>query len=302
MPIGRHRKNGFRTDRLGIALLWLCFCFGVSSLMCEANTKDQSCGLVKVALANVMRLPDWRDERVTQARLGEKLQITAQKGNWYKVLVSDQERDDRGYAGWVSKSSVAVGETIPPERCVRVKALRARILSQPHAGAKPVLTVYANSYLQVVRRRGVWRAVKLPGQNCEAWINQSDILENLLEPEGQSLIDEAKRFLGTPYLWGGMSVLGIDCSGLTYVVYERHGLLLPRDADEQFLCGEDVDIEDLRGGDLLFFGRPGRVTHVGMYISGGMFIHASSVRGVSITSLRESERIRNYLGARRILE
>ncbi|MBQ7568220.1 C40 family peptidase, partial [bacterium] len=99
----------------------------------------------------------------------------------------------------------------------------------------------------------------------------------------------------------GMSVLGIDCSGFTYTIYERHGLILPRDADEQYMCGEEIDISDLQRGDLLFFGAPERVTHVGMYIGEGRFIHAASRRGVSVTTLRESASQRNCLGARRIL-
>ena len=298
-------RNNKQSRRGIIFCVWLTcmlWCCGANSLKSEATMKDNNFGLVKVALANVMRLPDWRDERVTQARLGEKLEITAQKGLWYKVRVCDQERDDQGYVGWVTKSSVAVGEFIPDGQCVRVKTVRGHILGKPQRGEKPVMVVYANSYLHPLREEGEWLALKLPGQKREYWIHQSEVLPDLLEPQGQSLIAEAKRFLGTPYLWGGMSVLGIDCSGFTYTVYERHGLLLPRDADEQYQCGSEVDADELRGGDLLFFGRPGRVTHVGMYISGGLFIHASSSRGVSIMSLRESERVRCYLGARRIIE
>lgn len=298
----RSRFSKIKSKRWWVSFLLLCLALEGSCLMNEACAKNSSYGLVKVALANVMSVPDWDGERVTQARFGEQLQIIGQKGSWYKVLVSDQERDDRGYLGWTLKINLAVGEHIPPEKCMRVKTLRGHLLAEPKADSQQIMTVYANCYLQEVTQQGDWYAVKMPGQKRQVWINKSEVLADLLPPSGESLIAEAKRFLGTPYLWGGMSALGIDCSGLTYTVYERHGLLLPRDADEQYQCGEPVETTELRGGDLLFFGRPGRVTHVGMYISNGLFIHASSRRGVSVMSLQESERYRYYLGARRILE
>ncbi len=108
----------------------------------------------------------------------------------------------------------------------------------------------------------------------------------------QDLLATGYRFLGVPYMWGGTSVKNVDCSGFTRSVYFANGVLLPRNASQQARTGEDVGIvtpggdvdwSGLLPGDLLFWGRAAtdstkeRVTHVGMYIGGGRFIHSSQV-------------------------
>lgn len=100
----------------------------------------------------------------------------------------------------------------------------------------------------------------------------------------ESLVKTAHDFLGVPYLWGGNSVdTGFDCSGLTMTVYQLNGLNLPRHSGKQFEAGSAVDISNLQKGDLVFFATKskGKVSHVGVYIGNGRFIHAPS-RGKTI--------------------
>jgi len=108
-----------------------------------------------------------------------------------------------------------------------------------------------------------------------------------------------------PYLWGGTSVeTGFDCSGLTMTVYQLNGIDLPRTSGEQFGTGAEVDEKDLRRGDLVFFatGKSGKVSHVGVYIGDGRFIHAPG-RGKKIRSdvLANNYYRKRYLGARNYL-
>lgn len=121
----------------------------------------------------------------------------------------------------------------------------------------------------------------------------------------QELIKTARSFLGVPYLWGGASAeAGFDCSGLTMTVYQLNGLNLPRHSKRQYEAGDYIGREKLQKGDLVFFSlsNRGKISHVGIYIGEGQFIHAPS-RGkkIRIDSLSSPYYSTGYAGARNYL-
>jgi cell wall-associated NlpC family hydrolase len=109
-------------------------------------------------------------------------------------------------------------------------------------------------------------------------------------------------WLGTPYLYGGTTKKGTDCSGFTSSVYlEKEGMRLPRTSGDQFNSGKSINRNKLAATDLVFFGERGKVTHVGIYVGNGNFIHASTSAGVTITQLDNNYWKSRYMGARRYL-
>ncbi|WP_319402850.1 NlpC/P60 family protein [uncultured Anaeromusa sp.] len=119
---------------------------------------------------------------------------------------------------------------------------------------------------------------------------------------GAQIVQMAQQYMGTPYAWGGSSPGGFDCSGFIYYIYGQFGISLPRMSDGQFEVGRAVSGDNLLPGDLIFFTtyEPG-ASHVGIYLGGGRFIHASSAAGeVTITPLGKSYYQERYLGARRV--
>ena len=119
----------------------------------------------------------------------------------------------------------------------------------------------------------------------------------------QKLVETALAYRGVPYVWGGTTPRGFDCSGFTQYVYRRCGLALPRTCEHQFSVGMIVEKEDLQPGDILLFQNTGGasgLSHVGMYIGGGKLIHAGS-RGITVVELPNSYFTRHYLCARRIV-
>ena len=121
------------------------------------------------------------------------------------------------------------------------------------------------------------------------------------------VISYAKKLLGKPYVWGAQGPNGFDCSGFTYYVFKNSaGITLPRTSSAQSKYGKSVSKSNLKAGDLIFFDtvgpNNGAVTHVGLYIGNGQFIHAASGQGkVVINNLNSSYYVKAYVNARRVL-
>lgn len=108
--------------------------------------------------------------------------------------------------------------------------------------------------------------------------------------------------LGTKYRSGGTTTNGFDCSGFTMYVFKHLGINLPHQSGSQFTMGTSVSRSDLRAGDLVFFNTSGSgVSHVGIYVGDGKFAHASTSRGVVVSSLSDSYYVNRYVGAKRIM-
>jgi len=114
------------------------------------------------------------------------------------------------------------------------------------------------------------------------------------------LTRSALRFLGVPYSFGGTSTSGFDCSGFVQHVFAMLGIALPRTADAQYDVGHSA-VGGPRPGDLVFFDTYGGVSHVGIYLGGGKFVHASSSHGVMVSHLSESYWAARYVGAKRLI-
>lgn len=121
--------------------------------------------------------------------------------------------------------------------------------------------------------------------------------------KGDALIATAKTFMGSPYVWGGETTAGFDCSSFTQYVMKQNGITIPRTAAEQYAVGTAVDKSNLQVGDLVFFTtyKPG-ASHVGFYMGNNQFIHDSSAaKQVTISSLDEKFYTEHYIGARRYI-
>lgn len=119
-----------------------------------------------------------------------------------------------------------------------------------------------------------------------------------------SLISTAKAHIGAPYKYGGTTTSGFDCSGFTQYIFKKEGISIPRATTQQYATGKSVAKSNLQAGDLVFFNTSGRgVSHVGIYIGSSNFIHASTSRGVMISSINDPAYWgKRYMGAKRVTD
>lgn len=282
--------------------------FGLRSTAMEVvvlpvdDLRHIAAGVVKVSVANLRRHPKHAAEMVDQAILGQRLKILKKKSYWYLVQTT------YGYLGWVTNGSLALLDQQQLENWeqaekVEVIANYAQIYSKANRNSDPVGDAVLGSILIKGRGAGAWQEVILPdsvqGFIAKTAVSNIDPQHQPVSNDPASYVKTARRLLGLPYLWGGNSVKGLDCSGFTQTVYRENGVQLPRDANMQVALGEeiipDATFSNVQEGDLIFFGPEGRITHVAMSLGGAQFIHSSG--NVHINSLLPTDE--NYNDYRR---
>jgi gamma-D-glutamyl-L-lysine dipeptidyl-peptidase len=234
--------------------------------------------VVAVPVANLFSRASDDSDVVSQAILGTNVVTIESHGDWAKIRTPD------GYAGWISTATLRPLRDSHPYalsgNTVQVDSLFANLYRETDVTThKPVLTIPFESRLEVQQEGSGddarWLRVRLPDQST-AWIQNGDVVRDPKLLTIAQSIALAKRFLGIPYLWGGRSSFGYDCSGFTQMLVRQRGVNMPRDADLQAAWNGVVviDRKDLQTGDLLFFGSStANITHTGMFIGNGEFIH-----------------------------
>lgn len=267
------------------------FVHGTAAILCilliaSAFAKN-GVHVVVVPVANMYSHPSEKADVVSQAIYGSNVTLLVARGEWSRIQTSDH------YRGWVPSRHLRVllvGDgyaTSGPT--VEVQSLFANIYNEPDVTVhKPLVTVPFETRLEVApedttttkktMKKKVpegWLQVRLPVL-ANGWIQSGDVVSDPKPLSIPESIELAKRFLGIPYLWGGSSSFGFDCSGFTQMLVRARGVNMPRDADKQAAWSGVVSVErkDLQPGDLLFFGSSAKdITHTGMYIGDGQFIH-----------------------------
>jgi len=286
----------------------------------DASLGEDTLGVVYLSAANVRSQPRHSGELATQATMGMPLRILKKEGDWHLVQTPDR------YISWMQGSFVPMNQheygTWQAKDKLIFTDIYGHAYAQPSQNDSIISDLVAGNVMELVGKSGNSYAIRLPDGRSgfvrqsssapfEEWVSKAEATEN-------TLVNTAYHLMGVPYLWGGTSTKGVDCSGFTKTVYFMNGQILPRDASQQVHAGELVDeeknFEQLRPGDLLFFGRPAtdstqeRVTHVGMWIGNDQFIHSTGLEArVKVSSINpESEyydpfNLNRYLRTKRMI-
>lgn len=254
-------------------------------------------GIIILSLVPLRVADDECSEMYSQLLFGERVEILETRERWLKVKnLSDN------VCGWVDRKMI---EILPnsknmvddsPYRII-VPILEAKIKLKNEKMLLPggsLLPNYENGKFHI--------------KNIFFEVN-SDEVGKPLKPSGNQLISLAKQYLNSPYLWGGKSALGIDCSGLTQVIFSMCGIFLPRNAYQQAEKGEQIlFLEEAQAGDLAFFqNSKGKIVHVGLLLNSHQIIHSSgwvkieNIDSKGIISLKTGEYSHTFHSIKRLI-
>lgn len=278
---------------------------------------EKTRALVTISVANIRSQPKHSAELATQALMGTPLKVLKKEGGWYLVQTPDQ------YISWVDQAGIHLLTENELDTWYRgpklvFTAQTGYVWEVPDQKDR-VSDLVAGDILTFRNETKDFFEVSLP-DGRSGWVAKSEMLPweswiSSRETSEEKLISTAKQMMGAPYLWGGTSVKGMDCSGFTKTIFYLNGQIIPRDASQQINEGEEIDTdknwEKLEVGDLLFFGEKAtsdkkeRVVHVGMWIGNNEFIHSRGRVRISSfdpeSPLYDEYEINRYLRTKRII-
>lgn len=268
-------------------------------------------GIVRISVAGLRAQSCYQSEMVDQILLGTILPLFEMQNDFYYT------RNWDGYWGWINKHAVVVGDRQFAQNWqnaphVLVMEISGSVFKTPDFHER-LVDVVPCVVLKKVEEEKDFTRVELP-DGSTGWIQNQRIVDEAqqekITPTPKQIVSIARKFLGLPYLWGGNSTKGFDCSGFVQTVFRLINIWLPRNASQMVKLGEEIPVSEgyknLRGGDLLFFGNSlFRITHVALSLGGSLFMHAEGT--VKINSLDPTHELYNeyrhstFLKARRLL-
>lgn len=250
-----------------------------------------------------------RSNPQVEASPGSELVIPRPPGGWPTHQVSRGETlwriskayevsvDELRQANQMRDDKINPGDVLVVPRADKPQgAAEALATAAPAPAGEPLPSLSPAAPIE-----GAWVEVRLP-DNRRAWAPVQSLVVGSWQPQPVTrVLEVARSFMGVPYKWGGVNPNGWDCSGFVHEVFRLGGHILPRMADAQYEATTSIERAQLRAGDLVFFNTDGSgVSHVGIYLGGDRFVHASSSRGVVESSLKEDYYARCFMGGRRL--
>lgn len=315
---GGNKGRRFAVDRRLGKMIFGISVFGAtligSSFLSPVFAEGLGIGKITGNYVNVRTQGSLAGSVITQLNWNDTVTVLDKQNGWYKIKLSN------GREGWVfgkylsvrSFSNVSRGDTENLSVGI-VTGNYVNVRSKGSLSGSIITQLNKNITVTVLDKQNGWYKIKL-SDGREGWIygqylavrstsniSRGEVDRSLVD----RLIDYAKSFVGTPYVYGGSTPKGFDCSGFVYYVFKNFGFDLPRTAKDQSTVGEYVSYGDLQPGDLVFFKTLGSsvINHSGIYIGNGEFIQSSSGRGkVIISSLNEGYYKEHYVTARRIIK
>lgn len=244
-------------------------------------------GVITVSVANLRSRPYHSAELATQAMLGTPVNILDKTGNWLLIQTPDK------YTSWIEESGLtvmnrqAINQWIAARKVVYYKNY-GNSYEKADTKSQTISDVVICNVFEYISENKNFVKVMYPDKRI-AFIKKNDCIDfnkwvNIPNPTPDDIIKTAKTFTGIPYLWGGTSSKGLDCSGFTKLTFLIHGIIIQRDASQQVNYGnikENHPFDQLQPGNLLFFGEKDEktgnesITHVAIYMNNKQFIHAS---------------------------
>ncbi|HZE39796.1 MAG TPA: C40 family peptidase [Stackebrandtia sp.] len=284
----------------------------------------------RLALGQPAAVRDWvagmtREQRVdglvdralTQVLLGDEVLVSDIEDGWAHVIVTDQPSslDERGYPGWLPVEQLETAPTETSETLPHIVSSTATSIRDEPDGEVLIPGVGLGTRLPIIDEepyRG-WARVALPGPRPAGWVRLHDVTGAPDKPEPAAsgrvnALSVASQLLDVPYVWGGLSAYGVDCSSLVYLVYRQLGIRVPRDAHDQSAASTAIEPDDAKPGDLYFFARNGKsIHHVGVATEPGedgepMMIHAAGNYGKVVHEEFTTERAETLVGAGRVFD